>query len=430
MVMNGAFDGDRPKSRRATLAKALRALSLSVALVALPLAGCALQHPRLDAGGQPVTRYAYTVPEQTDDGWETASLAAVGIEEEPITRMVEGILTGDFPNIHSLLLVKDGKLVLEEYFYGYDRARLHELHSVSKSVTALLIGIAVDQGLIADLDRPAYAYFPGYWGTPWVAEQYDITIRHLLTMSAGLAWDESSHPYDDPRNSIVAMLRSDDWLRYVLARPRAEAPGRRYNYNGGLTLLLGAILRHASGLPADKFAETHLFGPLGIAAYHWSRHPDGTIGTPGGLSLRPRDLAKIGAVMLNGGLWQGRRIVSQDWVAAATKVQIEIVPGGWGYGYQWYRIDTEHCGRPIEAFAAIGRGGQYIVAAPELDQMAVFTSQPYNNTERLMLPLRLLTDFVLPASLPPGRCRSAAGCARRRLAKRAGSRNKLQKSGA
>lgn len=407
--MQQSVAGDGAIPGQTNLARARAALPICLGLLSLPIAACASQHPRLDTAGEPVTRYVYAVPEQRDDGWATASLHEVGIEEAPITQMVEGILAREFPNIHSILLVKDGKLVLEEYFYGYDRERLHELHSVSKSVTALLIGIAVDKGLIADLDRPVYTYFPDAWGTPWVAEPYDITVRHLLTMSAGLAWDESSHPYDDPRNSIVAMLRSESWLRYVLERPRAEAPGQRYVYNGGLTLLLGAILQRASRLPADKFAERHLLGPLGIAAYRWYRHPDGTIGTPGGLSLRPRDLAKIGAVMLNGGLWQGRRIVSQAWVEAATRVQIEIEPGDWGYGYQWYRIDTEHCGRPIEAFAAIGRGGQYIVVAPDLDQMAVFTSQPYENAERLYLPLTLLKEFVLPASLPPGFCSRPAG---------------------
>ncbi len=319
--MTAASDRETAILGRAALTKGLTVAWFSpapvcLALLCLLLAACAVEHPRLDAAGEPVTRYVYAVPEQLDDGWETTSLAAVGIDEAPIVRLIEGILARDVPNGHSVLLVKDGKLVLEEYFYGYDRARLHELHSVSKSVTAVLVGIAVDRGFIASLDWKVSTYFPDYWRTHWVAEDYDVTIRHLLTMSASVAWNETSRPIEDSRNDIIAMLRSEDWVRYVLQRQRVGPAGQRYNYNGGLTILLGEILHRTAGLPADAFAEEHLFGPLGITTYRWHRNRDGTINTQGGLSLRPRDLAKIGYTMLKGGLWQQRRILSETWVAA------------------------------------------------------------------------------------------------------------------
>jgi len=384
----------------------IRLISPPCALVLLQIVtACAAQHPRVDAAGRPVTSYVYVVPDDVGDGWRTASLSDTGIDQEIIERLVVGILSREFENIHSVLLVKDGDLVLEEYFYGYQREQLHELHSVSKSVTSVLVGIAVDKGMIPDIERPVYAYFPDYKGTAWIDGEYDVNIKHLLTMSAAVSWDERSRSLDDSRNSIIAMLQSDDWIRYVLERKRAETPGQSYNYSGGLTVLLGEILHRASGLYADEFAEKHLFGPLDISRYHWGQHRDGTVNTQGGLSLTPRDLAKIGYMMLKGGLWNGRRIVSEKWVADSTRAHIATEPGGWGYGYQWFRIEADVCGRIIEAFAAIGRGGQYIVAAPAQDQLAVFTSQPYSNSQRLLLPLTLLKDFVLPAMMPSDACR-------------------------
>jgi len=348
--------------------------------------------------------YRYAPPMVTDDGWASATLADAGIAEAPVTAMVNDIRAGRYENIHSVLLARDGRLVLEEYFAGYDRDRLHELHSVSKSVTTILVGIAVDQGLIRDPDAPVRDYFPDYPDRRWVAEGYDITVRHLLTMSAGVEWNEERYPLDDNRNPIVAMLESDDWVGFVLDRPRVGEPGRTVTYGGGFTVLLGEIVHRASGLPVDAFAETYLFAPLGITDYAWHRHRDGTINTQGGLALRPRDMAKIGQMMLDGGVYQGRRVVSQAWVDAATSTHLPRAPGGFGYGYQWYRVSAEICGTPVSGFAAIGRGGQYIIAAPALDLLAVFTSEPYDNRERLYLPLELVRDIILPALRRPALC--------------------------
>jgi len=246
--------------------------------------------------------YTYQVPEKTDDGWATAALDEVDVDSEKINDLIRGILKRKFKNIDSVLLVKNGKLILEEYFGKYGPGTLHELHSVSKSITSILTGIAIDKRMIPSVDTKVYSFFPEHKGTHWVDEKYDISLRHVLMMSAGIDWDEYTRPLNDPHNDIVALLfHSDNWIKYVLNKKVVEPPGLRWKYSGGLNILLGGIIKNTSGLHADKFAEKYLFGPLGIVNYAWHRHPDGTINTQGGLGLTPRDMAKIGYLLLNGG---------------------------------------------------------------------------------------------------------------------------------
>lgn len=356
--------------------------------------------PRANRWGLPQYEYTYQVPEETGDGWEIAALHEAGVDSGKIVRLLRDILNKRFKNIHSVLLVKNGKLVLEEYFYGYDRDTKHQLHSVSKSITSILVGIAVDQEMVPGVDEKVYEFFPEYKGTRWIDQKYDIAVEHVLTMSAGIDWDEQSHRLTDRRNDIVATLYSDDWLHYVLDKKQIEAPGKRFNYSGGLNLLLGGIIRNSTDSHADKFAEKYLFGPLGISDYRWGRHPDGTINTQGGLSLRPRDMAKIGYLFLKGGRWQGRQIVSRNWVSESTRAHIPAY-FGLGYGYQWYRGQTTVNRKVFETFFAWGRGGQFIFVIPEFELVAVFTSRPYDNSYGAFFPLGIVPNYIIPAMLPP-----------------------------
>ena len=360
------------------------------------LVSCA---PRATRFGLPQYDYTYRVPEQTDDGWKITSLETEGVDSEKINELIRSILNKRFKNIHSIVLVKNGKLVLDEYFYGYDRNTKHQLHSVSKSITSILLGIAIDQGMVQGVDEKVYQFFPEYKGTRWIDQKYDIDVENVLTMSAGIDWDEQSHRLTDRRNDIVAAIYSDDWLQYVLDKRQIEPPGKRFNYSGGLNLLLGGIIQHSSDMYADKFAEKYLFGPLGISDYRWHRHPDGTINTQGGLSLRPRDMAKIGYLFLKGGRWHGRQIVSQNWVSESTRTHIPAY-FGLGYGYQWYRGQTTVNREVFETFFAWGRGGQCIFVIPEFDLVAVFTSRPYDNSYGVFFPLGIVPNYIIPAMLP------------------------------
>ena len=352
--------------------------------------------------------YRYQVPVETADGWQTSSLNEEGVDVEKINELMHCILNGhdEVKNVHSVLLVKNGKLVLEEYFYGSHQNHMHHIQSDTKSITSILVGIAYDREILPSLDKNVYEFFPEYRGTKWIDQKYEIKLKDVLTMTAGLNWDEKTLPFSNPRNDIVAMNQSNNWIKYVLDKDTIEPPGKRFNYNGGLTILLGGVIKNTSGLYVDKFAEEYLFGPLSISEYYWYKHPDGTIHTGGGLHLRSRDMAKIGYLMLNDGKWEGKQIVSKEWVHESTKAHVST--GGHRYGYQWWRGKTIKNNQVIDAFWAWGHGGQFIFVLPEMDLVVVFTAKPRENPGYSERAFNMLTNFIIPAVMPPGPPREIA----------------------
>ncbi len=347
------------------------------------------------------SEYTYQVPIETDDGWATSSHHKEGVDKEKISELMRKILNGNetVKNIHSVLLVKNGKLILEEYFDGNHRNVLHPIASDTKSVASLLVGIAVDRKQILNLNLMLYEIFPEYAGTQWIDQKYKISLKHALTMTGGLDWDEWTHPHWDARNSSYKMERSDNWIEYILNRDMIESPGKKFTYNSGLSILLGEIIRKSTGMYADKFAEKYLFGPLGISEYDWYSHDDGTIQTGGGLLLRPRDMAKIGYMMLKNGNWKGKQIVSQKWARESTKTQ--VFTGRYGYGYQWWRGKTIANNQIIESYWAWGLGGQFIFVFPEMDLVVVFNGKVWKNPDNSKRTFNMLTQYILPAGMPP-----------------------------
>jgi CubicO group peptidase (beta-lactamase class C family) len=353
----------------------------------------------------------YTVPENANDGWETASLNSVNLDAGLITELFERIGDNSYKNIHSVLLVKNGKLVVENYFPGQDsfgqnrtftRDTLHEMHSATKSVNSILIGIAIDQHLIRNVDEKISTFFPEYSDIFTNKEKGAICLKNLLSMKAGLSWDEWTYPYTDPRNDAAVMASRADFFRYVLERPIATTPGTKFVYNSGISLMLGEIIYKVSGLRADKFAERYLFSSLGITNYFWGKAPNGVVNTLGGLSLRPRDMAKIGYLFLNGGRWQDKQIVSKEWVKESTQQQAGAgqLPTWFladGYGYQWWLGSFHVRDQTIESYSARGRGGQFIIVFPTLQMVAVFTG--WNDNELLGQPLDMLQRYILPATI-------------------------------
>jgi CubicO group peptidase (beta-lactamase class C family) len=361
-----------------------------------------------------VQAYEYAVPDKTKDGWETCSLADARIDADALRPMFERIESGQYKNIRSVLIARNGKLVVEEYFprtegEPHERALRRvspiEMTSATKSVMSLLIGIAIDQHLIKGVDEKVSTFFPEYADAFTDAKKARLTIKDLLTMSAGLSWDEWSYPYTDPRNNHgMQIARSDDPIRYVFERPIVAEPGEKFTYNSGLTIVLGQILFKASGVRADKFAERNLFEPLGITDFYWSKLPGEIVQTGGGLFLRPRDMAKLGQLMLDGGRWRGKSIVSEAWVSDSTKIQIDAskIPAAataGGYGYQWW-IDSLRCNdRVVKSFSARGRGGQFILVLPQQRMVVVITCAVDNPL--LLQPLELLERHILPAADAP-----------------------------
>jgi CubicO group peptidase (beta-lactamase class C family) len=346
-----------------------------------------------------------------DDGWETVPPEAVGMDSGVLAGLAPQFEAWTEANLHSALILRHGKLVYERYFagedvaWGTDLGRVahhaglrHDLRSITKSVTSLIFGIAVDRGLIGDLDQPVFAFFPDYaeLGTP---EKSKITLRHLLTMSAGFDWNEDI-PYRDPLNSEHQMIVAPDRVRYVLDQPMARPAGAAYIYCAGATALLAVIIERASGRPIDAFAQEHLLAPLGVADVEWARYADGAPNAASGLRMCPRDLAKIGQLVLNGGVWNGKQIVSKAWVDESTSPQIN----GYGlffYGFQWWLGRSLVNRKEIKWISGVGLGGQRLYVVPSLDLAVVVNAGLYDENSVLqnIVGETVLRRYALAAAL-------------------------------
>jgi len=264
--------------------------------------------------------------------------------------------------------------VLEEYFHFGSRNEIHQIQSVTKSVTSLVFGIAYDEGLIGDLERPVYDFFPNYSDSAWVKEAYPISLKHALMMSAGLDWREKGVSYTNPLNDAIRMNKSGDMYGYVLSRDidQSKRPGEKFEYTSGLSILLGGVLLQETGMPIDKYAEQTLFKQLGIENYYWSSHAD-QVHTGGGLSMRPRDLLKLGQLVLDSGCWNGKQVISESWIRESTKAHLTVEGSrkGRGYGYQWWRdmFYVDQKGYP--AIYASGYGWQLLWVIPDLEMVVL-----------------------------------------------------------
>ena len=317
-----------------------------------------------------------------------------GVDAGIVGRLEREIGSGVYPNIHSLLIARHGKLVYEHYWPGKDEIlgrdlgviahsadSLHDLRSVTKSIVGACIGIAIAEGKIKGIDAPVFSFFPEYaqWDTGMKA---GLTIRHLLTMSSGLDWDES-RSYADTLNSEIAMDRSADPIGYVLSRPMVHAPGTFWRYNGGTTEVLAAIIQKVSGFPVDRFAWDHLFHPLGTHTMYWMNMP-GThrVSAAAGLRLRPGDMLKFGLLYEQEGNWNGRQIVPRAWVDSSLVSHIKRGDGG--YGYQFWTFTYTLKDGVFDIPAAVGNGDQRIFIDRVHDLVVVVTSGKYNNfTEKM-----------------------------------------------
>lgn len=349
-------------------------------------------------------------PPDLRDGWQIATSQSQGMDPVLLCAIGTRFEAWKEANAHAVLVLRRGQLVYERYFTGedqrwgaplgkvaFDGSQRHDMRSISKSVVALLTGIALERGWIASLDQSVYAFFPEHADlrTP---EKDAMTIRHLLMMASGLAWNENL-PYSNPQNSERIMTEAPDRTRYVLQQPLSTPPGSQYNYSGGATTLLAAILRKVSGLQLDAMAKTLLFDPLGISEAEWVNYWDGEPIAASGLRLRPRDLARIGQMVLEQGQWRGRRIVSANWIAAMTAPQING-DGVFFYGYQWWLGRSLSDGQELHWSAAFGWGGQRLYIIPDRDLVIVVLAGLYYNPPlQSALGSIVLNRHVLPAVL-------------------------------
>jgi len=314
------------------------------------------------------SKYTYHIPADKQDGLTPGSLITSGLDTARIRTLITRIIDGTYPDVHSILLIKDGKLILEEYFYNYTENTPHQLRSATKSFSSAMAGIAIQKGLIHSVQEKVLSFFPEYNITD--SMKAAITLRDLMTQQSGFACNDTDP--NSPGNE-VKIYPTDDWIKYILSLPMTSTPGTTTSYCSGNTILIDRIIEKASGQSLSTFAKENLFAPLGITRFKWNFQPDKTQQDEfGQLYLRPRDMAKIGLLFLNKGNWRGKQLIPATFVQESFTKQsvVEDID----YGYTWWLEKLNN----IPGIAAKGNGGQRLFIWPGLNMIAVITAGNYN----------------------------------------------------
>ncbi|MCW6508492.1 serine hydrolase domain-containing protein [Lichenifustis flavocetrariae] len=341
--------------------------------------------------------------------------AAAGFRSDPVPRFNVLQASGRLDGVHGVVAMLGGDVVFERYFPGQDWAwgrdlghvafgpdTLHDLRSVTKSIVGLLYGIALADKRVPPIDDAILDHFPEYVDLRMDRNRSRITIRHALTMTLGMKWDESL-PYTDPANSEIAMERATDRYRFILDRPILGQPGRGWIYSGGAVALIGKLIEKGTGQSLPDFAEKALFAPLGISGMEWARGSDGEASAASGLRLAPRSVARIGRMILSGGMWDNRSVLPKPWLDQSFQpaALVDIGWPGMHYGHLWYLGEalihgtTGSYGEPF--VAAFGNGGQRLFVFPSLDFVLSITTGNYDSPEQWRAPAAILSDVFLPS---------------------------------
>jgi len=323
-------------------------------------------------------------------------------------RLDSAFENGELEGLHSVVVVRDSRLVFERYYEGVDfhwgtplgnvtftSETLHDLRSITKSIVSLLYGIALVEGKVPKLDTPLVDAFPEYDDLITDPDRRRITVEHTLTMTMGLKWNENL-PYTDRRNSEIAMEYARDRYRYVLSRPIVSEPGTTWNYTGGATAVLGHLISRGVGKSLLDYANEKLFHPLSITDIQWTKGSNGEESAASGLRMKPRDLAKIGQLLLNQGRWGNVQLISPEWLTSSFVGRV-VRYGKSQYGYHWY-LPRNHKWSNGQVGAA-GLGGQRLVIFPDYQLVLVITAGNYNlpDETRSVLPRKIIRKLVLPA---------------------------------
>lgn len=340
-----------------------------------------------------------------EDGWNAASAESVQLSAARLQAMDADIRAGKFKKITSVLVARRGKLVHESYFDDAGRDGLRNTRSATKTITGMLVGIAIDKGLLAGVDVPVMRFFadkrPVQNADP---RKEKITVEDFLTMSSLLEcndWTQFS------RGNEERMYLVEDWIKFTLdlpirgfpdwvPKPKDSPYGRSFSYCTAGVVVLGGLLERATRMPLTEFAQKNLFAPLGIDKPGWQFTPAGTAMTGGGLKLRSQDLLKLGQLYLNGGLWKGSRLISAGWLQASTQPRARI-DDKTEYGYLWWLGSFGSNGKSFKSYFMTGAGGNKVFVIPELEMAVVITSENFREPDMHTLSERLLTDYILAA---------------------------------
>ncbi|MBV8726763.1 MAG: serine hydrolase [Candidatus Eremiobacteraeota bacterium] len=332
-----------------------------------------------------VTSYVYRKPDVLADGWRTGTLASVGLDSKPILELINLIVRTPTdslraPYIQSVQIERHGKLVLDEYFYGFDAQRPHDVRSAAKSVTTLLIGRAIEDRLPLTPSSPVLPFFPQY--APFVnddARKQHMTVANLMTMSSGLACDDNDDNSPGNEDAMQSQTQQPDWYKYTLDLPMLYEPGARSIYCSAGINLLGGILTQVTRQWLPSYFDEHFARPMQFGTYGlWlTAPPPQTAYMAGGDYFRPRDFLKFGQLFLNHGRWDGRKIIDENWLKQSATARTAPEGEGDRYGYGWHLFDYHVGSKTIHAVSAGGNGGQILVIMPQLDMAVMMTAGNY-----------------------------------------------------
>ena len=345
----------------------------------------------------PGEKYVYRKPPAIGDGWATARASDVGIDEAMLTKLIQRLIDAD-PSIrraalmHSILVAHHGKLVLEEYFFGFDRNEPHDLRSAGKTFASVMLGAAMREGVAIGPETQVYSLLAakGPFANP-DPRKAQITLAHLLTHTSGLACNDNDDASPGNEGTMQMQTQQPDWWKYTLDLPMAHDPGTRYAYCSANINLAGAALTTATRTWLPELFERTVARPLQFGPHYWNLMPtdEGYLG--GGAYLLPRDLLKVGQAYLDGGVWHGHRIVDKSWIATSTAPHVHVSPATTGIdpkdfgnfygegddGYAWHLSDLKSGDRTYRCYAASGNGGQLLIVVPDADLAVVFTAGNY-----------------------------------------------------
>lgn len=331
------------------------------------------------------------------------ALAARNLELEQ--KMKSAFEAGELSGLHSVLVMRKGEIFAEVYLEGsdqkwgkplgkrqHDPTTLHDLRSVTKSIVGLLYGIALSEGLVAEIHECLVCQFPEYQDLAADPERRKILIRHALSMRMGTEWNEEL-PYSNPKNSEIAMELAEDRYRFVLDRALVQEPGEGWTYNGGATAIIAHLIAKGTGKKVDQYAKEKLFDPLNITNYEWVRGFDGEPSAASGLRLNTHDLAKVGQMILAKGKINGKQVIPASWLQASFTPR-STLRSGLRYGYFWWLAQR---GSPPRWVAGFGNGGQRLSINKKFETVIVVFAGNYNKPDAWKLPVKIIVDFLVPA---------------------------------
>ncbi len=353
--------------------------------------------------------YDYSIPEEKQDGWSVASVENVNVDKMLLEEAISKIVDGKFVNISSVLIARDGQLIVDELFrttldnndaaVSNTNLNIHTMQSATKSFASALMGIAIDKGFIDSIDTSFYSLFPEYSGFEnWSDSKSEITVENVLTMQHGWQYNEWDYPIENDQNTLFFIYRNySDFVKGLLDLPMGSDPGKSFVYSTMASHAIGAAISSKSNKSVPDFAQEYLFGPLQFDTTYWLFSPTNRAMTGCCLFISGRDMIKLGQLYLDKGKWKGKQIISSDWIEKSITRAVDLNLGFTdGYGYQWWMKEFIVNGQSVDAFFAAGNGGQFIYVFPSLNAVISFTGENYGS-QTMYQVTSLLEDHLLKA---------------------------------